>query len=256
MKNLKKISLLGVFAATIAFSSCSNEAEIGSRDTPTYYPVITLSGDDPAFVEAGGSYTDPGAVGTIDGVEVPLSTRFVGKYRGNVYTELNTSVSDVYNLEYSAVNADGFTSSASRKVIVAETGDLVNSIAGLYTVTTRRNGALLPASQGSSVDMEYILIWKNTDGTYGISDAAGGWYAIGRNIADSETPGGIIVANNIATNDFSFPATMTNTYFGGVATISNLTVDPVTKTLVLTSPWLAPPSTNYTFELVMKQVQF
>lgn len=257
MKTIKKIGLLATFASVFAMVSCdNNEPEISSRAQPTYYPIITLSGDDPAYVHAGDTYVDPGAVATINGEEVPLETRFVGKYRGNVYTDLDTSVSDIYNLEYSAVNSDGFTTTATRQVIVAETGDLVNNIAGLYRVTTRRNGTLLPASQGSSVDMEYILIWKNPDGTYGLSDAAGGWYAIGRNIPDSETPGGIIVANNIATNDFSFPATMTNTYFGGTATITSLTVNPATKTLVLVSPWLAPPATNYVFELTMTQVEF
>lgn len=49
-------------------------------------------------------------------------------------------------------------------------GDLVNSIEGVYLSTTRRNGSLLPASQGSSVDQQYVYVWKNSNGTYGVSD--------------------------------------------------------------------------------------
>jgi len=253
---MKKI-LIGLFILTSGlFISCEKDDSMGVSKT-TVYPVITLSGDDPAFVPVGSSYTDPGAVGTVGGEPIDLTTRFVGKYRGSISTELDTNVSDIYNLEYTAENSDGFTATATRQVIVAKTGDLVNSIEGLYTATTRRNGSLLPASQGSSVDMEYILIWKNDDGTYGISDAFGGWYALGRNIANSETPGGTIVANNIAANDFSFPGTLTNTYFFGTANITSLTVDPATKQLVLRTSWTTvPPVTVYEFVITLTQVQF
>lgn len=251
---MKKTILSILIASSALFMSCENDDSAGVSKT-TIYPVITLSGDDPAFVPVGTSYTDPGAVGTVGGNEVELQTRFVGKYRGNISDVLDTNVSDIYNLEYTATNEDGFSATATRQVIVAKTGDLVTSIEGLYTSTTRRNGNLLPASQGSSVDMKYILIWKNTDGTYGVSDAFGGWYALGRKILGSETPDGVIVANNIALNDFSFPGTLTNTYFGGTAHISGLTVNPVTKTLVLTTSWdTVAPTTHYEFVSTLTQV--
>lgn len=257
---MKKV-FIGLFTLTsILLVGCSSD-ETSDVSRVTTYPVITLSGDDPAFVPVGSSYTDPGAVGTVGGVEIELETRFVGRYRGSISTELDTNVSDIYNLEYTATNEDGFSATATRQVIVANTGDLVNSIEGLYTATTRRNGNLLPASQGSSVDMEYILIWKNTDGTYQVSDAFGGWYLLGRNIAGSETPGGTINAVDIATNNFTFPGgTLTNLYFGGEAEITGLTVNPATKQLVLTTAWLAPnasgPPTAYEFVSTLTQVPF
>ena len=208
----------------------------------------------PIFVELGTSFTEPGAVATANGEPIDMTTTYVGRYRDNVFEEtLDANVSDIYNTEYTAINEDGFPAVSSRKVIVAETGDLVNSIAGLYTSTVFRNGTQgNPAS--NYTDIEYILIWENADGSYGISDTFGGWYEFGRAIALSETPGGIIVANDIATNDFSFPGTQTNRYFGGAAEITGLTVNPVTKTLVLTTTWDAAP--GYTFVSTLTQVQF
>lgn len=254
---MKKIFCFIAIAASLV--SC-DEDNGSTRDVSrtTYYPVVTLEGDDPAFVQAGDPYVDPGASGTINGEPVELSTQFVGRYRENVFTELDTNVADIYSLQYTAVNSDGFSSGASRQVIVAKTGDLVTSIEGLYTATTRRNGALLPASQGSSVDMKYILIWKNNDGSYGISDAFGGWYLLGRNIGASETPGGTIVANDIPSNNFSFPGgPLTNLYFGGTAYLTNVTVNPATKQVEVTCTWeTVPPVTNYTFVMTLTQVQF
>ncbi len=249
-----KIKMLGIFAILVAMSSCDNEDPIGSQIT--VYPVITLEGDDPYLVPLGAPFEDPGATATIGEEEVPLTTQFVGRYRGNVFTTLDTSVADIYNLNYTAVNADGFSVTSARQVIVANTGDLVNSIEGLYRSTVYRDGVQgAPAS--AYTDIEYILIWKNADGSYGISDAFGGWYLFGRAIADSETPGGIIVANNIATNDFSFPGTQTNTYFGGSAEIVGMTVDPVARTINVTTTWATtPPVTNYTFTFTLEQVTF
>jgi len=252
MKNIKL--LVTMLAMTFVFASCNTEDEISS--SVTVYPVITLAGENPYFLNAGDTYEEPGAVATIGDEEVPLSTKFVGRYRNNTFTTLDTNVADIYNAEYTATNADGFSATATRQVIVAETGDLVNSIEGLYTSTVFRNGTQgAPAS--AYTDIEYILIWKNADGSYGISDAFGGWYLFARAIADSETPGGKIIANNIAANDFSFPGTLTNKYFGGTAKITGLVVNPADKSIDVTTTWAtAPPVTNYTFTFHLKQVQF
>lgn len=234
------------------FVSCEKDDSEGLSKT-TVFPIITLAGDDPAFVQVGTPYSDPGAVATVGGEEIDLETRFVGRYRGGITAELDTNISDIYNLEYTAVNSDGFSATATRQVIVAKTGDLVNSIEGLYTSTVFRNGAQgAPASNYTNI--KYILIWKNNDGTYGISDTFGGWYLFGRAIANSETPGGVIVADNIATNSFSFPGTQSNAYFGGASEITNLTVNPADKTLVMTTTWDAAP--GYTFVSTLTQVQF
>lgn len=258
MKNIYKLSKIGLGVMLLALTSCGYEDPISS--TVTNYAVFTVNEpeNDPIIIEQGETYNDPGATATEGDVQIDVTTDYLGKYRHNNFSEtLDTNVSDVYTTEYSAVNKDGFSASATRQVIVAKTGDLVNSIAGLYTSTVFRNGVQgNPASNYTNI--KYVLIWENADGTYGISDTFGGWYEFGRAIAGSETPGGVIVANDIATNDFSFPGTQSNTYFGGSSEITGLTVDAATKTLVLTTTWVAPgnPPTNYTFVSTLTQVQF
>lgn len=253
MKNIKKISI-GLMALILGTaSSCSVEDPITS--TLTVYPVITLTGDNPYYVNAGETYTDPGATAMIGDTEVPIVTTFVGRYRGNTSSTLDTNIADDYTVQYTAVNADGFSATATREVIVTKTGDLVNSIEGLYTSTVFRNGVQPAATAANYTDIEYIFIWKNSDGSYGISDAFGGWYLFGRAIADSETPGGKIIANNIPANSFSFPGTLTNKYFGGTAHITAMTVNPANKTIDVTTVWAADASTTYTFTFKLTQVQ-
>ena len=51
---------------------------------------------------------------------------------------------DIYVETTSAVNQDGYAGEVVRTFWVACTGDLVNSIEGLYTSTVIRNGAVNP----------------------------------------------------------------------------------------------------------------
>jgi hypothetical protein len=253
---MKKIALTLLVFAVALFVSCEEDTTAGVSKV-TNYPLIDVLGNDVIFVPMGSTFTDPGAVATEGGLEIPYVVTAEGVYRHG--TTLDTNVPDEYTVKYTATNADGFSISGIRTVIVYNTGDLVNSIEGVYTATTRRNGSLLPASQGSSVDMEYIYIWKNTDGTYGVSDAFGGWYALGRHLGITyATQGGKINAVSIPANSFTFPGApgnLTNPGFGGTAELTGMTVDPAQDKIVFTSHWLAPPATNYNFEVTLTQVQ-
>lgn len=256
MKNIYKLSRLGMVLMLFTLISCNYDDPITSEVTD--YPVFTINNpeEDPIFVEKGEAFTEPGATATVGDKPTDVTINYVGRYRKNTFKEtLDTNVSDIYTTEYSAINTDGFSRTVTRQVIVAETGDLVNSISGLYTATVFRNGVQgTPAS--NYTDIKYMLIWENPDGTYGISDAFGGWYLFARAIADSETPGTVIVANDIAANDFSFPGTQTNTYFGGTSEMTAMTVDAAAKTINFTTVWQADPETSYTFTVELKQVQF
>lgn len=236
----------------LLFTSCSTDTDNVSKITN--YPVITLNGDATVFVPLGGAFTDPGVVALEGGAEIPTVVSYVGNYRKATTLDINQA--DEYTQTYTAVNKDGFKATLTRKVIVYKTGNLINSIEGVYLSTTRRNGTLLPASQGSSVDQKYVYIWKNTDGTYGVSDAFGGWYSIGRNIGLTSATQGGTITGNIATNTFTFPGNpLGNAYFGGVANITGLTVNAATKTLVLSTSWAASATTNYSFVSTLTQVQ-
>jgi len=226
--------------------ACSTD-DTANVSSITYFPIITLKGADPQVVTPlGATYADPGATATENGSPIPFTTSAKGKYRGT--TTLNTNLMDEYFQTYTAVNKDGFSASKQRKVIVYQNGNLTTSIEGLYTSTVKRNGSFMSASQGSSVNMKYVYIWKNTDGTFQISDAFGGWYNIGRNIADSFTPNGKFTSAFVPTGN-----TLTNPYFGGTAVIKSLTVNPATKTLVMTTEWQADATTLYVFECTLVQ---
>lgn len=253
---MKKLVLTLLFASSL-FVSCEEDTTDGVSKI-TYYPEITVLGDDIYYIPQGGTFNDPGATATEGGAEIPFVVSAKGLYRGG--TTLDTNVGDVYDVKYTATNSDGFSISSTRTVVVyPPTGDLVNSIEGVYISTVKRNGSLLNPAQGSSVNMKYVYIWKNTDGTYAVSDALGGWYDLGRNIGHtSATKGGVINAVSIPGNSFTFPGgvgNLENEYFGGTAELTSLTVNPVTKTLVLGSHWLAPPATNYNFESTLVQTQ-
>lgn len=249
---MKKIFLF-LFAAVVLYS-CS-ESETGDVSRVTNFPNFQLNGDDVIFVHKGDAFTDPGVIVTEGETEIDYTTTVTGLYRGG--TTLDTNVDDVYLITYTATNQDGFSGSASRTIIVAETGDLVNSIAGLYRTTVFRNNAQPAANPQDYTDREWILIWENGDGTFGISDAFGGWYLFGRAIPGSETPGTVIVANNIATNDFSFPGTQTNSYFGGTSEMTEMTVNAESDTIDFKTVWNTPaPVTVYTFDVHLEQYQF
>jgi hypothetical protein len=246
---MKKIIITLLIASS--FVACDDQPTTGNVSKITNYPIITVAGDDPYFVPLGTSYVDPGAVALEGSNEIDVTTTAVGKYRHA--STLDTNIADEYLVTYTATNADGFDGTASRKVIVYKTGDLVNSIEGVYTCTISRNGVTPSAAYQN---IKYIYIWKNADGTYEISDAFGGWYEYGRGLGVSyATPGGKI-AGNIATNTFTFPGNpLSNPGFGGVANITDVQVNPVTKKIVLTCTWLAPPASNYIFVATLTQVQ-
>lgn len=249
---MKKIILTLLFASALLVSCESDTTADVSK--VTFYPNITVLGGNPIFVPLGTTFTDPGAVAMAGDTEIPYVTTVKGNYRGG--TSVDTSVADEYSVTYTATNSDGFSANNSRKVIVYKTGDLVNSIEGVYTCTISRNGVTPSAAYQN---IKYIYIWKNANGTYEISDAFGGWYQYGRALGYSYiTPGGTINAVDISTNTFTFPGNpLTNLGFGGVANITGLTVNAATHKLVLNCAWVAPgtPPTNYAFVATLTQVQ-
>lgn len=245
---MKKI-IITLFITSLFFTACTT-VDTANVSKVTFFPIFTILGPNPYFVALGTPYTDPGAIAKAGETVVPSTSTAKGKYRKT--PTLDTSKSDEYSVVYSATNSDGFVGTGSRKVIVWKNGDLVNSIEGLYTCTISRNGITPNANYRN---IKYLYIWKNADGSYEISDACGGWYEYGRALGVGYiTPGGKILAVNIPTNSFTFPGSLTNAGFGGVAKITDLTVNAATKTVVLTSSWLVS-GTAYTFIATMTQVQ-
>lgn len=105
------VFLLITLVALIA--SCSKDSIINTHDRVgiskvTYYANITLTGTPVISVIKGSTFTDPGVKAEAGGAEVPVTTT------GTV----NTDEVGLYTLNYSASNADGYSSSATRIVVV------------------------------------------------------------------------------------------------------------------------------------------
>lgn len=125
------ISFLSIIA------SCSKDKIINTHDRVgiskvTYYPILTLTGNSIIAIPNGTAYTDPGVKAQAAGADVPVTTS------GTV--DANTD--GVYTLTYSAVNSDGYSASATRKVVVYTTAAdaAANDLSGNYARTT--NGSV------------------------------------------------------------------------------------------------------------------
>lgn len=243
---MKKIVITLFLFCGLLLVSCENDST-ANVSRVTYYPLISVVGNDPIFVQKGGAFSDPGAIATEGDKEIPFTTSVSGNYREG--TSINTNIIDEYSVNYTATNVDGFKASGTRKVYVYNNGDLVNSLEGIYTSTVVRGGK----SSAQYTDMGYILIWKNADGTYEMSDGFGGYYNIGRGYGTAYAGRPVIItANNIPTNNFSIP-NFSNDGFGGNIVMSEFTVNAESKTITFTSTW--DGSSNGTFKVTLTQVQ-
>lgn len=162
MKTKLLITMAFVGIAMI-FNSCTDDSTEGLTRI-TYYPELTLEGDKTLYLDKGASFTDPGYTAILNGEDVSDQVE--------ISTNLNTNKSGIYTISYSIVNADGFSSSASRKVIVTDPND---AIEGIY-YTDPESYRLYNGAQVAYGNSFTILILNNGDGTYSVDDLLGGWY--------------------------------------------------------------------------------
>lgn len=232
-----KVILSALISLGCLVTSCDPSVEsLGANDQSeiTFLPKIILDGDAEVVLPCDAtSYSDPGARAEAGGTEIELITTVTSSYFGGESVEDGP---DVYSVAYSAFNEDDIPAKGTRKVIFPEcNGDLISSIAGTYTASVARDG-ITPSS--AYEDNGPFIIKDLGDDRYQISDAHGGWYEYGRGLGVTYAVTGIILkANNISTNSFTSEGTVTTGTFGGVNTFTSLTVNPVTKTLVLTVDW-------------------
>lgn len=100
--------------------SCEEDKVTEGISSITYYPVITLKGEQWNQVAVGGTFTDPGATAKEGETEIQV------KVTGTV----DTKTPGVYVLTYDAVNKDGYSSTEYRYIGVisaAATTDITGS---------------------------------------------------------------------------------------------------------------------------------
>jgi hypothetical protein len=243
-----KFSRIIIVLSLMLLVACEKKYDTDGLSTITYYPVFEMTGSSVVFNTLGTPFTEPGIIATSAGSEIPVEVSVVGAFTGYSGTTVNADVADKYLVTYTAENSDGFPNTATRVVWVFNTGDLVTSIEGLYTSTVLRGGA----SGAQYTDMEYVLIWKKSGNTYGVSDAIGGYYDIGRVYGETYAAQfADIVANSIPENDFT-TTTATIPGFGNTVDISGINVDATNKVIT----WLGAGNfANSNFDVTLTQVQ-
>lgn len=247
MKNNILFVFFLAFAGLLITTSCEREKESEGISKITYFPDFKMTGDPVIFLNKGSAYTDPGDKAYENEVEIPVRQSITGDYFPA--NAIDVDVPNNYVIKYLATNKDGFDGSTTRIVYIVATGDLINSIEGLYTSTIVRNGVSSP----QYTDLKYVMIRKAGDNTYEISDAIGGYYDLGRNYgAAYRATGALITANNISTNDFDLGPSFGVGAFGGNASIISFTVNAATGTITMVTDWDA----GFTFEVTLKQVKF
>lgn len=158
----KSIYFIGVaLLAATALSSCDKDTE--GVTGVTYYATLQLEGPDRMLITAGQPFEDPGYVAELNGENVTEDVR--------VSTDLNTDVPGLYTVNYSISNADGFSSYASRTVLVVDAGDPVS---GFYTVSSDSYRDYAGVTYYGGYPLTVI---GNGAGEYEIDDLLGGWYA-------------------------------------------------------------------------------
>lgn len=246
MKNIK--FLLPLFMVAL-FYSCDKTENSAEPSFITYLPKLTMNGPSNITLDCNATgYTDEGLVAEEQGTEIPVVTAVQPRYFGG-----NTvDGPDVYDIVYSAENKDKIPGAAIRTVTWEEcNGDLVNSIAGMYTAYLARTsaaGAVLATPQYQGVGP--IIIRDLGNNEYAISDAIGGWYEYGRSLGVAYAAiGQTITANDIPANDFTFGPAIEVGGFGGVNTLTDFTVIPAENKIVFTTSWDA----GFTFEVTLIQ---
>lgn len=153
---------MAVGLALLALGSCSKDTE--GLTGITYYPVIELEGPINDVAEAGTPFVDPGYSASLNGEDYTSQVQVTTKM------DLNNPKPGYYSISYSATNADGFSASAVRNVLVVANDDPVS---GYYTTNTD--------SYRDYNGMTYyggypVIVYANGDGSFHISDLLAGWY--------------------------------------------------------------------------------
>ena len=203
-----------------------NITEDSSTPPDTVFPVITINGDNPATVELGGTYVDAGA--TSDGGET-VSTS------GSV----DTNTVGTYTITYTATDAAGNTSTATRTVDVVDTTAPVITITGDNPATVELGEAYTDAgATATDLDTVSVTVSGTVDvgvvgsytKTYTATDASGNTATATRtvNVVDTTAPVVTVTGDNPATVELGA------TYTDAGATATDASDPNLTDSLVTT----------------------
>ena len=152
--NVDTLRIIQRFILALGGAAVINE--IGSDGDVSYPdrtpPTINIIGDNPATVELGGSYTDPGITASDDSGQVSTTTS------GTVDTDTVGS----YTITYTATDASGNSSTATRTVNVVDTTDPVLTITGDNPVSVELGSSYSDAG-ATAADLDTVTVTSTSD---------------------------------------------------------------------------------------------
>jgi hypothetical protein len=133
------------FLVILLLAGCKKDPDVTITETQvgdskiTFFVDLNLKGNQYMGVVKGQAFTDPGADATENGQPVEV------KVSGTV----NTAVSGIYKLTYTAVNKDGFAKSVNRYVgVLPEAPDPSVDLSGNYVSSTSPAATITKISDG------------------------------------------------------------------------------------------------------------
>jgi competence protein ComGC len=116
-----KVTIIGQnkWKGFMAYGTLKNMAVVETVDSDA--PIITISGDNPAYVAVGGTYTDAGATATdiVDG-SVSITSTIITNSSDQVVMSIDTSIESTYTITYTAKDKEGNTSTIKRTVRIVK----------------------------------------------------------------------------------------------------------------------------------------
>ena len=170
---MKKYILISIVALS-ALVACTKEHATNQKIT--YYPVVTLEGDDPFCIPIGKQYEDPGFSAIMAGKDVTDQVE--------VTSSVNSAKPGIYAVSYYLVNEDGFSSTKNRQVIVYDPS-IKTDISGSYTVQPGSYRLYWSTGNTTAFDGFGVKISEVCPGMFKISDLLGGYYDQGTGYGSS-----------------------------------------------------------------------
>lgn len=174
----------------IGLSSCEKDTSTEDISKLTYYVDIQLEGNSTMLLPEGEEYIEPGFSGVLKGVNVSDKILVDGTVDG--------SQSGMYQLTYSAVGSDGFSSEVVRTVIVYDPLAPEDDLSGVY------DGVRVGRGGGP------VTITKLGPGIFSVTDLFGGFYDVVAGYGTAYRLTGIIQLNA----DYTYVSLTNSSAFG------------------------------------------
>lgn len=163
---MKKIVYSIFVCMLVILTSCQDKTSYDDTKI-TNYVTFSMKGEKIFLLPVGTAFVEPGVIAKEGSKDVTSAMVVDGTVDGNTI--------GLYEISYSAVNADGYASSTKRQVIVynpAVTTDISGSYICVAPTHRLRSGATVNFS-GYNVDIKYIA-----PGIFSVSDFFAGYYDV------------------------------------------------------------------------------